>query len=60
MSERLLRWSLELSEFDIIFKPRSTIKAQAITDFIAEFANNLSGEGDLRYMLDTPPTDEGR
>ena len=27
MSRRLLRWSLELSEFDIIFKPRSAIKA---------------------------------
>ena len=58
MSGRLLRWSLELSEFDVIFKPRSAIKAQAIADFIAEFANDSSGEGDLRYLLDTPPTDE--
>lgn len=58
MSGRLLRWSLELSKFDIIFKPRSAIKAQAVADFIAEFANDSSGEGDLRYMLDTPPTDE--
>ncbi|KAK9187630.1 hypothetical protein WN944_019028 [Citrus x changshan-huyou] len=40
MSERLLRWFLELSEFDIIFKPRSAIKAQAIADFIAEFSND--------------------
>ena len=59
MSGRLLRWSLELSEFDIIFKLRSAIKVQAIADFIAEFANDASGEGDLKYMLDTPPTDEG-
>ena len=44
MSGRLLRWSLELSEFDIIFKPCSAIKAQAIADFIAEFANDSGGE----------------
>ncbi|XP_052295784.1 uncharacterized protein LOC127901823 [Citrus sinensis] len=38
--------------------PRSAIKAQDIADFIAEFANDSSGKGDLRYLLDTPPTDE--
>ncbi|XP_024039539.1 uncharacterized protein LOC112098145 [Citrus clementina] len=59
MSGRILRWSLELSEFDIIFKPRSAIKAQVIADFIAEFANDSSGEGDLRYLSNTPSTDEG-
>ncbi|XP_024046513.1 uncharacterized protein LOC112100880 [Citrus clementina] len=59
MSVRLLRWSFELSEFDINFKPRSTIKAQAIADFIAEFANDSYGEGNLRYLSDTPFADEG-
>ena len=59
MSGRLLRWSLELSEFDIIFKPRSAIKAQAIADFIAEFANDSCGESDMRYLSDTPSTDGG-
>ena len=59
VSGRLLRWSLELSKFDIIFKPRSVIKAQAIADFITEFANDSCGEGNLRYLSDTPSTDEG-
>ena len=45
MSGRLLRWSLELSEFDIISKLRSTVKAQAIADFITEFANDFGGDG---------------
>ena len=43
MSGSLLRWSLELSEFEIIFKPHSAIKAQAIADFIAEFTNDSGG-----------------
>ena len=59
VSGRLLRWSFELNEFDIIFKPRSVIKTQVIADFIAEFANDSCGESDLRYLSDTPSTDEG-
>jgi hypothetical protein len=36
---RLIQWSIELSEFDIDYRPqpRTTIKAQALADFIAEF-----------------------
>lgn len=33
---RIVRWAIELSEFDIRFKPRGTIKAQALMDFIIE------------------------
>ncbi|KAL5555160.1 hypothetical protein UlMin_037396 [Ulmus minor] len=36
-SGRLAKWSIELGEFDILFKPRTTIKGQALADFIAEF-----------------------
>ena len=36
-SGRLAKWSIELSEFDIQFKPRTAIKGQALADFIAEF-----------------------
>jgi hypothetical protein len=34
---RLIQWSIELSEFDIDYRPRTAIKAQALADFIAEF-----------------------
>ncbi|XP_056694872.1 uncharacterized protein [Spinacia oleracea] len=35
-SGRLLKWAVELSEYDIEYKPRTSIKAQALEDFIAE------------------------
>ncbi|CAL9074571.1 unnamed protein product [Musa textilis] len=33
---RLIKWIVGLSEFDISNKPRTTIKAQALVDFMAE------------------------
>ncbi|GFZ06995.1 hypothetical protein Acr_18g0011650 [Actinidia rufa] len=35
-SGKLLKWSIELSEFHIEYKPRTAIKAQALSDFIVE------------------------
>ena len=34
---RMVQWVIELSQFDIEYHPRTTIKAQALADFIAEF-----------------------
>jgi beta-lactamase class A len=36
---RLVNWAVELGEFDLKFYPRTTIKAQVLADFIAEFSN---------------------
>nr|XP_011470652.1 PREDICTED: uncharacterized protein LOC105353311 [Fragaria vesca subsp. vesca] len=33
----MVKWAIELGEFDLHFKPRIAIKGQATTDFIAEF-----------------------
>ena len=33
---RMLKWSIELTTFDIEYKPHLAIKAQALVDFIAE------------------------
>ena len=42
-SGRLIKWAIELSEFDIRYKLRTTIKGQVLTDFIMEFTpSNLS------------------
>ncbi|KAL6181972.1 hypothetical protein ACLB2K_043395 [Fragaria x ananassa] len=35
-SGRLSKWAMELSKFDIEFKPKTTMKGQLVADFIAE------------------------
>ena len=43
---QLIKWAIELSEFDIRYQPRNSIKAQVLVDFIAEFTpsyGNLDG-----------------
>ena len=32
-----MKWVIELSEFDIRYRPKTTIKAQVLADFIMEF-----------------------
>ena len=41
---RMALWEIELSEFDIQYRPRTAIKGQVITDFIIEFTN-MEGQG---------------
>ena len=36
MAGQMLKWSLELSEFDIQYESRKSLKAQALADFVAE------------------------
>ncbi|XP_074577626.1 uncharacterized protein LOC141834082 [Curcuma longa] len=35
-SGRLIKWTVELDEYDIQYQPRSAIKAQALADFLAK------------------------
>ena len=36
IADRLVNWSIELSEFGLTFEPRRAIKGQALADFVAE------------------------
>ncbi|XP_038719811.1 uncharacterized protein LOC120012457 [Tripterygium wilfordii] len=41
LSGRLTKWAIELTEHDIVYQPRTAIKAQILADFIAEFSPGL-------------------
>ncbi|XP_073025097.1 uncharacterized protein [Primulina eburnea] len=36
VSGRIVKWTVELGEYDIEYKPRATIKAQTLSDFLTE------------------------
>jgi hypothetical protein len=36
-TEKIAKWAIELSMYDIVHKPRTSIKAQALSDFVAEW-----------------------
>ena len=41
-SRRLIKWAIELSEFDIRYEPKTAIKGQILEDFIMEFTPSAS------------------
>ena len=45
---RMVRWAVELSEFDIQYEPRGSIKGQVYADFVTE----LSPGGGARITVD--------
>ncbi|XP_019418532.1 PREDICTED: uncharacterized protein LOC109329311 [Lupinus angustifolius] len=47
LAGRMITWSIELSQFDIHFEPRTTIKSQVLSDFVAELA---ASEGDREQV----------
>jgi hypothetical protein len=48
---KIVKWAIGLSMHDIIYKPRTTIKAQALSDFIAEWTETQAPpkERELEY-----------
>ena len=42
-SGRLVKWSVELSEFELTYRPQGAIKAQALGDFVVDYTE--LGEG---------------
>ncbi|XP_057248169.1 uncharacterized protein LOC130590168 [Beta vulgaris subsp. vulgaris] len=49
---RLLKWAIELSEFDIEYRPRTAIKAQALADFIVETTYSEPAESAGRWKIE--------
>jgi hypothetical protein len=48
---KIAKWAIELSMYDIIYKPRIAIKAQALSDFVAEWTDTQTPpkERELEY-----------
>ncbi|KAL8108705.1 hypothetical protein AgCh_008657 [Apium graveolens] len=55
-SGRLIKWAIELGEFDLKYKPRIAIKAQALADFVVECTIPNQEVGGQE---DTTPQDKG-
>ncbi|XP_072062103.1 uncharacterized protein [Arachis hypogaea] len=51
LAGRLVKWSVELSEFDIKYEGRTSIKSQFLADFIAEFSVPDTTEDYIEWSL---------
>ena len=52
-SGRLMKWDIELSEFDIKYKPKTVIKGQVLADFVMEFTSAEPAEN-TQALTDLP------
>ena len=50
---RLMKWAIELSEFDIKYKPKTAIKGQILANFVMEFTSVELAEA-TQLMSDLP------
>ncbi|XP_073017906.1 uncharacterized protein [Primulina eburnea] len=70
VSGRMIKWTVELGEYDIEYKPRVAIKAQALSDFLSEMiqpsgeevwtvfvdeASSLAGACGVGVVMISPP-----
>ncbi|GAA0145877.1 hypothetical protein LIER_42884 [Lithospermum erythrorhizon] len=58
LSRRLITWAIEISELEIFYVPRTSIKAQALADFVIEFTAQtpqiVSGSSDIEPGTNNP------
>ena len=52
-SRRLMKWTIEMSEFDIRYKPKTAIKGHILADFVMEFTSAELAK-DTQMMPDLP------
>jgi ethanolamine utilization protein EutP (predicted NTPase) len=48
---KIAKWAIEFTMYDVVYKPRTTIKAQALSDFVAESTETQTppNERELEY-----------
>ena len=47
----MAKWSVKLSTYDLIYDPRTTIKSQALANFVADFSSDIQPEADSKVKL---------
>ncbi|GAA0145622.1 hypothetical protein LIER_05776 [Lithospermum erythrorhizon] len=50
-SGRIVKWAIELSEFDLRYRPRTSIKYQALADFMVECTHGPEEEAPELFNL---------
>ncbi|XP_070013798.1 uncharacterized protein [Nicotiana sylvestris] len=45
LSDRLAKWDIELSEYDITYQPRTAINSQVLADFVVDFRQGMFTTG---------------
>lgn len=50
LSGRTGKWAIALSSYDIRYQPRSTIKSQALADFVADFSPDLGAKAEQKIL----------
>ena len=48
VTRRMALWAIELSEFDVQYRPRTAMKGQVVADFIVEFTN-MEGQEEKKH-----------
>jgi len=51
LAGRLVSWSVELSEYDMQYVPRSSIKSQVLADFVMEFTSPAQNVASFVWLL---------
>jgi hypothetical protein len=51
-TKKIAKWAIELSTYDIVYKPRTSIKAQALSDFMAEWTETQTPPRERAGILD--------
>ncbi|KAI5334144.1 hypothetical protein L3X38_024277 [Prunus dulcis] len=61
VSQQLMKWAIELSQYDLLYGPKTSIKAQALANFVEEFTAIAEEEKMVTKSKekadDTSPTD---
>lgn len=49
-SGRMLKWAVELGQFEIFYEPRTAIKGQALADFVKEGTRDFESKPRTIYV----------